>query len=135
MGGMSIGKVARQTGVSTDTIRFYIKRRLLEEPNRSSKDYRLFSEEAITRVRFIRNAKSVGMTLGEISELLKLAANPEAECRDVTDAIKVKISEIDERMKALRQIRKALVTLSVSCDETPKALECTILRSLENMEK
>lgn len=131
---MNIGQAAERTGVSTDTLRYYIKRGLIEEPHRSSSDYRQFNEESIARIRFILNAKEVGFSLRQIRELLKLIDDPDAECVDVTKRVEAKILEIDERMKALRQIRKSLATLAKSCDETPPIAECPIIRTLEKGE-
>lgn len=128
---MNIGQAAEKTGISTDTIRYYIKRGLLEEPNRTRADYRQFDERALVRIRFILNAKAVGFSLGEIRQLVKMIDDPNAECADMKARIAAKLADIDERMKALRSVRKTLAGLADSCNERPQIEDCPIVRTLE----
>ncbi|CAA2930271.1 HTH-type transcriptional regulator ZntR [Arsenophonus endosymbiont of Bemisia tabaci Q2] len=71
-----IGKLAKLADVKTDTIRFYEKQGLMEPPNRTESDYRLYSKKDLQRLRFIRYAKQLGFTLESISELLSIRIDP-----------------------------------------------------------
>lgn len=80
---LTIGEVARQAGVGVETVRFYERQGLLEEPERRASGYRQYDEEAVAILRFIRRAKELGFTLREIKALLALrladsASNKEA---------------------------------------------------------
>ena len=67
----TIGRLAKQADVGIDTIRFYERRGLLPPPSRTSSGYRLYGEDTITRLRFVRRAKALGFTLDEIENLLQ----------------------------------------------------------------
>ncbi|MBI4389563.1 MAG: MerR family transcriptional regulator, partial [Nitrospinae bacterium] len=69
---MRRGELAKQCGVNGETLRYYEKRRLLAPPARSSSGYRLYSQDDVSRIRFIKNAQRVGFTLDDIKDLLKL---------------------------------------------------------------
>src|SRR5215470_1541483 len=69
---LSIGQVARRAGVGVETVRFYEREGLLEEPPRRASGYRQYSEEVVSRLHFIKRAKLLGFSLKEISELLLL---------------------------------------------------------------
>src|SRR5207237_9845446 len=86
---LSIGQVARRAGVGVETVRFYERQGLLEEPPRRASGYRQYSEEVVSRLRFIKRAQQLGFSLKEISELLLLRVDAQASCEEVkgrTDA-------------------------------------------------
>ena len=68
---MTIGRLAKKAGVGIDTIRFYERRGILPEPRRTASGYRLYRDDAVARIRFIRRAKELGFSLDEISLLMK----------------------------------------------------------------
>ena len=69
---LTLGQLAKRANVNRETVRYYERRRLLQRPSRSIAGYRLFPDEAVRRLRFIRHAKMLGFTLEEIKELLAL---------------------------------------------------------------
>ena len=73
---LSIGQLARRAEVGVETVRYYERRGLLQEPQRRQSGYRQYSEEAVSRLQFIRRAKDLGFTLREIGELLSLGHDP-----------------------------------------------------------
>jgi DNA-binding transcriptional MerR regulator len=127
--GFRIGEVAKRAGVSIDTIRYYEKRSLLPRAPRSSGGYRVFTPDAIGRVRFIKQAQEIGLTLDEIRTLL--TGGGAGECRHVSDVLRSKLADIDQRMKALREFRRMLSRHLRSCeDELAKrgeAATCPVL--------
>jgi MerR family mercuric resistance operon transcriptional regulator len=84
--------------VSVETVRYYERRKLLPEPPRSESGYRSYPPDALRRLRFIRRAKEVGFTLGEIRELLELRTETEGQCRDGEEAAARAITRIDAQI-------------------------------------
>ena len=116
--GLQIGDVAKRAGVSIDTLRYYEKVRLLPQPARSAGGFRLFAPEQIERVRFIKQAQELGFSLEEIRGLL--ATGGAEECRSVRDLLKRKLSELDERLKAMKGFRRLLARQLSACDQELK---------------
>jgi len=78
--GLTIGEVARRARVHVETLRYYERRGLLVKPLRSESNYRLYADDAVRRVRFVKAAQALGFSLKEIKELLSLQAAPQASC-------------------------------------------------------
>ena len=74
---MTIGKAAREAGVNIETVRFYERRSLIEQPPKGN--YRVYSPEQVARIRFIKEAQQIGFSLSEIGDLLALRADPAAD--------------------------------------------------------
>jgi len=91
---MQIGKIAEQTGLSIDAIRFYEKQRLLERPPRSEGGFRLFNSGDIQRIQFIRSAQQLGFSLPEIRELLVLQRAGGEACSHMRDLLRDKVAEL-----------------------------------------
>lgn len=127
-----IGEVATQAGVNVQTLRYYERRGLLEEPHRRPSGYRTYTPEAIRVVRFIKKAQELGFTLREVEELLRLRENRPKSRAKVRSIAQAKIRDIDEKTRRLRAIRKALTVLIDSCACRGEPLECPILEALDN---
>lgn len=124
----TISEAARQAGVSVETIRFYERRGLIEQPPKpQGSGYRVYPPEQIKRVRFIRQAQEVGLALSDIAELLSLRADPEADCSAVRQQITAKLEEVEQRIEQLRQIRSALAALIAVCPGHGGLQACSIL--------
>jgi MerR family mercuric resistance operon transcriptional regulator len=128
---LRIGEAAREAGVNIQTLRYYERRKLLPRPDRTETGYRLFSSEAVRHVRFIKKAQALGFSLEEIRDLIAVSRGDETTCADVRGFVRKKLAAIDERIRQLRAIRKALQTLTDACPGSGKRLECPILSSLE----
>ena len=111
---LRIGEIAKRAGVSIDTLRYYERLKLLPRPRRSSGGFRLFAPEHIERVKFIKQAQDLGFSLDEIKSLL--ATGGADECRKVRDLLKRKLSELDERLKAMKGFRRVLSRHLLACD-------------------
>ena len=129
---LTIGTVARQAGVGVETIRFYERVGLIEDPPRRESGYRQYPEEAVARVRFVRRAKDLGFTLKEIKELLSLRASPKSRCVDVRMRAEAKIEDIERKVRALQGMKKALVKLTAACRGRGPVTKCPILEALED---
>ncbi len=112
--GLQIGEVAKRAGVSIDTLRYYEKVKLLPRPARSSGGFRLFAPEHIERVLFIRQAQELGFSLEEIKGLL--ATGGAEECRNVRDLLQRKLTELDDRLKAMKGFRRLLARHLSECE-------------------
>jgi MerR family copper efflux transcriptional regulator len=130
-GTLSIGKVARRAGVGVETIRFYERQGLLTVPMRKESGYRIYSEDVLSRIRFIRRAKELGFSLREIKELLEVRRNSSAPCEDVCEKAQAKIANIEEKIAMLTKMREALSELFAACQVRTSFVDCPILEFLE----
>lgn len=127
----TIGQVAKQAGVGVETIRYYEREGLLEQAKRKASGYRQFDERVIDRLRFIRRAKELGFTLKEIKELIHMQVDPTITCVDVKSRAEIKIIDIENRIRSLQKMKKALVKLVKTCEGKGPASDCVILESLQ----
>ena len=134
MNGLTIGEVAAQAEVHIETLRYYERRGLVERPPRSASNYRLYPEDAVRRVRFIKRAQELGFSLNDIKELLSLCAAPEVECGEIRAHAEAKIKDIDDKIGALTAMKHALSTLVTECSGEGPLGDCPILESLETQE-
>lgn len=118
-----IGELAERTGVETTTIRYYEGIGLLTEPDRTPARYRDYDETAVARLRFIRAAQSVGLTLGEIREVLGFRDRGEMPCRHVATLIERHAAELTERITALEEMRRDLERLARKTRTAPEAAQ------------
>lgn len=106
-----IGDVARQAGLNPKTIRFYEEVGLIRPCGRTPSGYRLFDQEALSRLTFIRKAQSLGFSLSEIREILSLRDGGLTPCEHVEKRVKEKISSIEERIRELERLKASLQSL------------------------
>jgi DNA-binding transcriptional MerR regulator len=111
---LRIGEVALRAGVSIDAVRYYERRRLLPTAPRTEGGFRLFTLDTVERVRFIKQAQELGFSLEEIGELL--ATGGARECRRVRDHLKVKLFEVNERIRLMQEFRKTLARHLAACE-------------------
>jgi DNA-binding transcriptional MerR regulator len=128
-GDLRIGEVATRSGVSIDTIRYYERRKLLPRAERSRGGFRLYTPEAVERLRFIKQAQEIGLSLDEIGDLL--ATGGAAECRKVRDLLRAKLEDVDARMEAMRKFRRSLANHLAACErelkERGNAARCPVV--------
>jgi len=128
---LTIGKVAQQAGIGVETVRFYEREGLIAEPPRGRSGYRQYPVSVVPRLLFIKRAKELGFTLNEIKQLLSLRLDPETTCAEVKQRAEVKIADIEDKLRSLRRMRKALIKLTESCSGRGPVDECPILKSLD----
>lgn len=128
---MTSGALARAAGVGMQTIRFYERKGLLPEPPRSRAGRRQYADADLNRVRFIRHAQELGFTLAEIQGLLDLRVGPETNCESVAARADAVLLRIDQRLKALRAMRRTLTKLRSDCDTSTPTGDCPILKAIE----
>src|SRR5712692_4317838 len=128
---LTIGKLAKAVGVNIQTVRYYERRRLLSPMARRPSGYRLYGDEALRRLHFIKNAQTLGFTLHEIAELLNLRVSSVARCGDVQRKAQAKLAQVETKVRDLRALARALEGLIKHCRAGQPTDRCPILKSLE----
>ncbi|WP_342650166.1 Cd(II)/Pb(II)-responsive transcriptional regulator [Pseudomonas sp. REB1044] len=126
---MKIGELAKVTDCAVETIRYYEREALLPEPARSEGNYRLYTQAHVERLTFIRNCRTLDMTLDEIRSLLRLRDSPEGACGSVNALIDEHIEHVQARIDGLAALQQQLVELRRQCNVQGE--ECAILQQLE----
>lgn len=109
---MRIGEVARRSGVPVKTIRYYEAIGVLDPPARTSSGYRDYDEHVLDRLGFVRTAQTVGLTLGEIREIVAFRARGETPCAHVTALIEERSADLSRRIAELERMKAELSRLA-----------------------
>ncbi len=134
MDTLSIGQVARKAGVGVETVRYYEREGLLEEPPRRASGYRQYSEQVVTRLHFIKRAQKLGFSLKEISELLLLRVDTQTSCEVVKQRTEAKIAEVEQKVVELQRMRQALLQVASLCTGRGPTGRCPMLEALNQQE-
>lgn len=129
---MTISRAADEAGVGVETIRFYERKGLIEQPLRPSGGYREYDRETVERIRFIQQAQELGFTLREIGELLALRTDRKADCADVRNQAIATRDEVECKIARLEEIRAALDAVIATCPGGGSLNFCTILEALSD---
>lgn len=124
----TISKLARDAGVHVETIRFYEKKGLIQQPPKPAQGYRHYPDEALDRIRFIKRAKELGFTLDEIAHLLSLEELP---CSQVQALSQQKLDSVQSKLKDLVRLEKALIELLIQCSNNEDENHCPVIDSLQ----
>jgi MerR family transcriptional regulator, copper efflux regulator len=130
LSSLTIGQLARHTGVGIEAIRFYERRGLIPKPPRSVGGYRKFPADTIHRLHFIQRAKALGFSLDDIHQLLTLRIRRQGSCRAVQAKAQQQLDAISLKIRELRRMQRALRTLLASCDAKAPTSACPILDAL-----
>jgi Hg(II)-responsive transcriptional regulator len=128
---LTIGQVAAEAAVNIQTIRYYERRGLFAAPRRTASGYRQYTEDAVSRLRFIRHAQELGFSLKEIQELLGLRVRNSAACDTVARKTRQKISVVQQRIADLQRMQRTLERLAAACAARRPTDECPILEAME----
>ncbi|WP_286240467.1 heavy metal-responsive transcriptional regulator [Neptuniibacter halophilus] len=129
---LKIGQVAKQSGISVETIRYYEKRGLIPEPQRLESGYRVYSEHTLQRLHFIQRGKELGFSLQEIGELLSLQVQPDSSSALVKQQVEHKIDLVRSKISELQKIQHSLEQLSERCCGEGPVSECPIIDFLQH---
>ena len=112
MSNLTIGRVARAAGVNVETVRFYERKGLITQPQKPAgggpRDY---GNDAVERIRFIRQAQNIGFSLSEIAELLSLRSDPSAKCSDVRGRAIRKRADVQAKLDGLTRMREVVAVI------------------------
>jgi len=127
---LKIGELAKLTGCSVQSIRFYEKEELISAPRRSECNYRLYDQKNLEQLIFIKHCRNLDITLAEIKQLLNLKQSPETQCEDVNHLIDEHIKQINLRMTELKKLKGSLTDLRSKCRDNQTVKNCGILQDL-----
>ncbi|MBD3610095.1 MAG: heavy metal-responsive transcriptional regulator [Gammaproteobacteria bacterium] len=132
--GMTIGLLASQVGLTSETLRYYERLGLIAPSQRTESNYRLYDAEAAQRLFFIRRAQVLGFSLQEIGQLLSLRSQPESDMSEVKALAEAKIRDIQAKIDDLVRMQKGLAVLTETCPGHGSTGNCPILDALSENE-
>jgi len=112
---VTIGELARSAGVPTTTVRYYERAGLLREDWRSRANYREYCNESLQRLRFIRSAQSIGLSVRDVLELLHVTDDKDSPCDEVQALLQRRLAEVRQKMKDLKRLEKTLARAVKTC--------------------
>jgi MerR family Zn(II)-responsive transcriptional regulator of zntA len=125
-----IGELAARSGVTRDTLRYYERLGLLPKTPRTSGGFRMYTADAVERLRFIKQAQSVGLTLHEIRDLLGYQASGGlTRCRRVRDMLRTKLTELQTRLVELQEFQRTLSHYFQDCERTINGAQARATRA------
>jgi DNA-binding transcriptional MerR regulator len=130
---MRIGELAAQLGINSKTIRYYEGIGLIPPAPRTPAGYREYSSSDAARLTFIKTAQRLGLSLEEISEILRLRDRGEAPCAYVREVIDHQLRSIDQRIAELHRLRSELRELGAAADDIPEVegVTCRIIEHVK----
>ncbi len=129
---MKIGELAKLTGCSVQTIRYYEAEKLLPSTRRSEGNFRLYDAASAEQLVFIRLCRGLDLSLSEIRQLLILKRSPNAQCDEVNRMIEVHIQQVESRIRELTQLNEMLKALRGRCSDQRTVEQCGILQTLSS---
>lgn len=132
--GMRIGDLSARSGCPVVTIRYYEKEGLLDTPERTSANYRLYSQTALERLKFILHCRRHGIKLEDIRKLLVLRDNPQRECGFVHELVEKQLIHVEEQIKSLQALKQELIELNCAKACGQKG-HCSILQRLDEIDE
>ncbi|MEO8155410.1 MAG: Cd(II)/Pb(II)-responsive transcriptional regulator [Rhizobacter sp.] len=129
---MKIGKLSTASGTTIESIRFYEREGLIAEPARTDGNYRVYGDEHVQRLVFIRRCRSLDMALDEVRVLLGFKDAPSANCGDVNVVLDEHIGHVTSRVQELRVLERQLRELRLQCQSIESGADCGILKQLSS---
>ena len=105
---LKIGDVSRRSGIGVEALRFYEKSGLLDRPSRTYSGYRVYGEDVLERLAFIKQAQALGFSLDEIRRIVEDARKGQSPCDEVREIVRRRMEELDERLRELQKYRREL---------------------------
>jgi Cd(II)/Pb(II)-responsive transcriptional regulator len=127
---IKIGELSKRTGCSIQTIRYYEKELLLTATGRSEGNYRLYDDNSISQLLFVKQCRSLGISLKEIKRLISLKNSPDSACEDVSEIVDEHIKQVEIKMKELKSLHANLKSLRTQCLNPHTVQKCGILKQL-----
>ena len=118
---LKIGEVSKRSGIGIEALRFYEKGGLLDRPSRTYSGYRVYGEEVLERLEFIKRAQALGFSLDEIRRIIDDARRGESPCDEVREIVRRRMEELDERLRELHRYRKELKSTLEEWDKVGRA--------------
>lgn len=128
-----IGQLAKLADVTPDTIRFYEKQQMMDHQVRTEGGFRLYGDNDLQRLKFIRYGRQLGFTLEAIRELLSIRVDPEHHtCQESKSIVQKRLNEVESMIAELQHMQRSLTRLNdACCGTTHSSRYCSILEALE----
>ncbi|KMY50089.1 Hg(II)-responsive transcriptional regulator [Peribacillus loiseleuriae] len=130
-----ISELAEKCSVNKETIRYYERVGLLSKPSRTNAGYRIYPEETVHRMQFIKRMQDLGFSLAEIDKLLGVVDKDNERCMDMYDFLNQKVDEVQKKISDFKRIERMLINLKECCPDEKSLYECPIIDILMNEEK
>ena len=118
---LKIGEVSKRSGIGIEALRFYEKSGLLDRPSRTFSGYRVYGEEVLERLAFIKQAQALGFSLEEIRRIVEDARKGQSPCEEVREIVRRRMEELDERLRELQRHRRELKATLEEWDKVGRA--------------
>lgn len=128
---MKIGKLSKVSGCSIQTIRYYEKENLISNPNRSEGNFRLYDNNSLKELEFVKHCRSLDIPLSDIKRLIELKQSPEESCSSVNALIDDQLKLVNQRIIELKSLKKELQRMANSCSSNNSIDQCGIIKSLD----
>ena len=129
----TISQLARSADVPSSTVRYYERACLLDAESRSAGNYRVYGNESLQRLKFIRAAQAVGFKLDDVRLLPDMQTTRSTSCDDVRDLIAHRLDDLVEQLKNLRHVQKVLKSALKRCDKAKRRDCCPVIESLQTV--
>ena len=129
---LTISQLAKQADIPTTTVRYYERIGLVEPEDRSQGNYRLYGNESLSKLKFIRAAQAVGFTLEDVKSLLTDEDGDTPTCGSVQGLIEARMADVEERLKDLRHVRRVLKSALEQCHQQKKSDCCQVVAGLRS---
>lgn len=130
---LTIGQLSKQTQTPQTTIRYYERRGLLMPSERSQNGYRLYHQDAIDTLSFIKKAQLLDFTLDEIKQLIELQSNHSTSCSEIKKVTEQKIKIIHQKIRTLQAIEGQLQSLSEKCPVEKSITKCPVIKHIARL--
>lgn len=125
-----ISEFAEKCGVNKETIRYYERKNLLQEPTKTNAGYRIYSDDDVKRVSFIKRMQELGFSLNEIYKLLGVVDKDDVRCEDMFEFVSKKEEEVQKQIEDLKRIEMMLRDLKQRCPDEKQLHACPIIETL-----
>ena len=127
---MKIGELANKTGCSIQTIRFYEREGLINPLQRTQSNYRLYDKGSLRQLTFIKQCRSLDMSIVEVKQLIQNKENPNNSCASINSMIDVHINDVTNRIQELVQLKETLTDMALACSSNRSIKDCGVLQKL-----
>jgi MerR family mercuric resistance operon transcriptional regulator len=129
-GRYTISQLAHAAGVPTTALRYYERIGLVEPEDRSAGNYRLYSEESLRKLKFIRAAQGIGFTLDDIKTLLTTDGGKVPRCRQVQPLLEQRLAEVDQKLRDLHEVQQVLKSALQKCHRSRPSEACCVISEI-----
>ena len=126
----TIGHLAKEAGVPTSTVRYYERIGLVAPDGRSSGNYRVYTTQALERLRFIRAAQATGFTLDDVTALLNLRDGTTVPCKEVQTLVEERLVDTEQRLQNLHHVQQVLKASLSMCRRSKRTGRCRVIDDL-----